>query len=147
VFVSLEGLAVLLDEGLQRNGQAAADRLDQVVGGGEHAGAPPPGVSAASSTRTECPSRASATAAASPLGPDPTTTASYPRFISRPRAWTVPNAPRVDGVVVRASKAVLGHGYVAAPSPAARSRDSPTSRPWRRSDAGRAALTTSCFSK
>ena len=37
VFVSLEGLAVLLDEGLQRHGRAAADRLDHVVGAGEDA--------------------------------------------------------------------------------------------------------------
>lgn len=36
--VSLEGLAVLLDEGLQRHGLAAADRLDDVVGAGEDAG-------------------------------------------------------------------------------------------------------------
>lgn len=35
--VSLEGLAVLLDEGLQRHGRAAADRLDHVVGAGEDA--------------------------------------------------------------------------------------------------------------
>jgi hypothetical protein len=34
----LEGLAVLLDEGLQRHGRAAADRLDHVVGAGEDAG-------------------------------------------------------------------------------------------------------------
>src|SRR6516165_9614628 len=38
VFVSLEGLAVLLDEGLQRHRRAAADRLDHVVGAGEDAG-------------------------------------------------------------------------------------------------------------
>src|SRR5262249_25247498 len=37
---------------------------------------PPPGVSDPSRTRTDHPSRASATAAASPLGPAPTTTAS-----------------------------------------------------------------------
>ena len=36
--LSLEGLAVLLDEGLQRHGRAAADRLDHVVGAGEDAG-------------------------------------------------------------------------------------------------------------
>src|SRR5262249_20722664 len=36
--VSLEGLAVLLDEGLQRHRPAAADRLDHVVGAGEDAG-------------------------------------------------------------------------------------------------------------
>lgn len=36
--VSLEGLAVLLDEGLQRHGRAAADRLDHVVDAGEDAG-------------------------------------------------------------------------------------------------------------
>ena len=38
---------------------------------------PPPIVGAASITRTESPSRASVIAAANPLGPDPTTTASY----------------------------------------------------------------------
>ncbi len=36
--VSLEGLAMLLDEGLQRHGRAAANRLDHVVGAGEDAG-------------------------------------------------------------------------------------------------------------
>ena len=36
--VSLEGPAVLLDEGVQRHGRAAADRLDRVVGPGEDAG-------------------------------------------------------------------------------------------------------------
>ena len=36
--LSLEGLAVLLDEGLQRHGRTGADRLDQVVGAGEDAG-------------------------------------------------------------------------------------------------------------
>ena len=35
--LSLEGLAVPLDEGLQRHGRAAADRLDHVVGAGEDA--------------------------------------------------------------------------------------------------------------
>jgi hypothetical protein len=35
---SLKGLVVLLDEGLQRHGRAAADRLDHVVGAGEDAG-------------------------------------------------------------------------------------------------------------
>ncbi len=38
MFVSLERLAVLLDEGLQRHGRAAADPLDQVVRAGEDAG-------------------------------------------------------------------------------------------------------------
>src|ERR1700757_878025 len=38
VFVSRERLAVLLDEGLQRHGRAAADRLDQIVRAGEDAG-------------------------------------------------------------------------------------------------------------
>ena len=37
---------------------------------------PPPTVSAASSTRTESPARASTIAAASPFGPEPTTIAS-----------------------------------------------------------------------
>src|SRR5215208_6802205 len=45
---------------------------------------PPPTVSSASSTATERPARASCTAAASPFGPAPTTTASYaPRSVTR----------------------------------------------------------------
>src|SRR5262245_4965859 len=38
VFISLERLAMPLDEGLQRHGRAAANPLDQVVGAGEDAG-------------------------------------------------------------------------------------------------------------
>src|SRR5262245_39868790 len=44
---------------------------------------PPPMVWAASRTRTRRPLRARATAAASPFGPDPTTTASYDPLLMR----------------------------------------------------------------
>src|SRR5206468_9114949 len=44
---------------------------------------PPPCVSPASSTSTERPARARRIAAASPFGPEPTTTASYARLMRR----------------------------------------------------------------
>lgn len=47
--------------------------------------APPPGSGCASRTSTLRPARARTIAAASPLGPAPTTTASYPAAIARLR--------------------------------------------------------------
>src|SRR5205823_3959179 len=59
--------------------------------------APPPIVSFASTTSTARPRRARATAAASPFGPDPTTTASYPFVLIGERLGLSSRPSRVYG--------------------------------------------------